>query len=108
MAGVIGAFPVSGLRERLAGIARRENVHRWDRGPVDGREVPDVRDVPDGLMRDWGQPLLDLGVPQVLGIHDGQDTEIKSSNAGAERRGRERHRGANTRAAAERESVVVT
>lgn len=67
VSGVIGSSLASGLRERLAGVARGEHVGPFNRRPVDGLDVPEVRHV--------GETVGQHGAGVAVGVRHGSEVD---------------------------------
>lgn len=91
VAGIVGSPPVAGGRERLAGIAGKEDMNAaTPRAAVEGSQViPDgslrKRSVfhPRGKRRGGVQVVLDVADGSIVGLGD-MEPEVKTAVAGTE------------------------
>lgn len=70
----VGARCEAGLlahcRNVLTGKVAAEDVHLWHAGPVDGRDVAEIRRVEPVVGEDAGDGFVGLGEPDGLGVED--------------------------------------
>jgi len=76
---IVGAFPLSSVGERLAGIAAGQDVDEGDGRPVHGGDIADVghTEVASGQHR--AGVLVDLGIPDHVAAVDLLHGKIKAS-----------------------------
>jgi hypothetical protein len=70
-----GAF--AGVADVLARPAGREDVDRRDSAPVDGRDIPEVRNTGVVVREDLAGGRVDLGVPGELAAEDLLDSPVQ-------------------------------
>lgn len=78
---IVGAFPISGMREGLAGIAAGEDVHRLHGRPVHGGDVAVVGDVGPVVGKDRRRVLVELDVPRDARAVVGGDGDVEAAVA---------------------------
>jgi hypothetical protein len=66
----------------LAGEPAGEDIHRLDCGPVDGRDVAEVRDAWVAVLEDSAGGRVDLGMPRHLAVEHRPDAFVEHPGAG--------------------------
>lgn len=77
-------------RYGLAGEPAAEDVHRLDRMPVDGGDVPEVRRLGPVVGEDAGDGFIEFREPDGLGVEDVLDGEVEPAVPGEQRPTRRR------------------